>query len=161
MNNVRKYVFVESSNFESNNYISLRIFHEQQTFHLKTTINHANERDWLFEIQSFVLSVQFSNKNQFYANFFQHLCISFESEHRLTHTNLRILHQSKNNVIAICYIILTILQSMVGFNQPSTTQWTKTLGNDLYLSKVPILSQIIIFLCVFFMNNKLFISKPP
>ena len=30
-----------------------------------------------------------------------------------------------------------------------------------YLSKVPNLSQIIIFLCVFFMNNKLFNSRPP
>ena len=38
-------VFVKSSIFESNNYISLRNFHEQQNFYLKTTINYANERD--------------------------------------------------------------------------------------------------------------------
>ena len=38
-------VFVKSSKFESNTYISLRNFHGQQKFHLKTTINHANERD--------------------------------------------------------------------------------------------------------------------
>ena len=63
-------VFVESSNFETNSYTSLPNFHEQQTFHLKTTINHANERDWLFEIQTFVLFVQFSNKTHIYANFF-------------------------------------------------------------------------------------------
>ena len=42
---------------------------------------------------------------------------------------------SKNNVIAICNIILTILQSLVGFNQPSTTKSTKTLGNDLVFVK--------------------------
>ena len=79
--------------FESKKYISLRNFHEQQTFQLKTTITHANERDSLFQIQNSVLSVQISNKNHIYVEFLQHLCISFESEHRLTHTNLRILHQ--------------------------------------------------------------------
>ena len=30
---------------------------------------------------------------------------------------------------------MTILQSLVGFNQPSTTQSTKTLGNDLFIVK--------------------------
>ena len=86
-------VFVKSSKFESNNYISLCNFDEQQTFQLKTTINHANERDWSFQIQSFVLSVQFSNINQIYVKTLCRLCISFESECRLTHTNLRIRHQ--------------------------------------------------------------------
>ena len=37
--------------------------------------------------------------------------------------------------MAICDIILTILQSLVGFNQPSTTQSRKTLGNDLVFVK--------------------------
>ena len=35
-----------------------------------------------------------------------------------------------------CNFILTILHVLVGFIQPSTTQWTKTLRNDLYLSKL-------------------------
>ena len=47
----------------------MRNFHEQQNFQLKTTINHANERDSLFQIQNFVLSVQFSNKTHIYAKF--------------------------------------------------------------------------------------------
>ena len=50
--------------------MSLPNFHEQQTFHLKTTINHANERDSLFQIQSFVLSVQFNNKTHIYEKVF-------------------------------------------------------------------------------------------
>ena len=62
-------VFVKTSKIESKKYISLRIFHEQQTFHLKTTINHANERDSSFSIQNFVFSVQFSNKTHFYVKF--------------------------------------------------------------------------------------------
>ena len=37
---------------------------------------------------------------------------------------------STNNIIANCNIILIILQSLVGFNQPSSTESTKTLGND-------------------------------
>ena len=86
-------VIVKTSNFESNSYISLRSFHEQQIFHLKTTINHANEHDSSFLIQSFVLSVQFNNKNQICVKILCRLCNSFESEYRLTHTNLRILHQ--------------------------------------------------------------------
>ena len=73
--------------------MSLPNFHEQQTFQLKTTINHANERDSSFSIQSFVLSVQFSNKTHTYVKFYSRFCNSFESEHRLTHTNLRTLHQ--------------------------------------------------------------------
>ena len=56
-------VFVKTSKFESKKYISLRNFHEQQIFQLKTTITHSNERDSLFQIQNFVLSVQFNNKN--------------------------------------------------------------------------------------------------
>ena len=92
--NVRKWPRIcRKFNFESNNYISLRIFHEQQTFQLKTTINHANERDWLFQIQSFVLSVQCSNKTHIYVKSLCRLCVNFESEYRLTHTNLRTLHQ--------------------------------------------------------------------
>ena len=42
---------------------------------------------------------------------------------------------STNNVQANCNIILTTLQSLVGFNQPSTTQSTKTLRNDLVFVK--------------------------
>ena len=38
-------------------------------------------------------------------------------------------------MIANCYIILTILQSLVGYNQPSPTQSTKTLGNELVFVK--------------------------
>ena len=62
-------VFVESLDFESKKYISLRNFHEQQSFQLKTTIDHANERDSSFQMQKFVLSVQFSNKTHIFANF--------------------------------------------------------------------------------------------
>ena len=42
---------------------------------------------------------------------------------------------SKNNVIAIYNFFLTILQSLVGFNPPSTSQPTKTLGNVLVVVK--------------------------
>ena len=59
-------VFVKTTNFESNKHISLRNFREQQILQLKTTINHANERDSLFQIQNFVLSVQFNNKTHIY-----------------------------------------------------------------------------------------------
>ena len=47
----------------------LRNFHEQQSFQLKTTIDHANERDSSFQIQKFVLSVQTSNKTHIYVKF--------------------------------------------------------------------------------------------
>ena len=68
----------------------MRNFHEQQNFQLKTTINHANERASLFEFQKLCFIRSISQPNP---NFLYHLCNSFESEHRLTHTNLRILHQ--------------------------------------------------------------------
>ena len=49
--NVMKWpVFVKTSNFESKNYISMRNFHQQQTFQLKTIINRANERVSLLQI---------------------------------------------------------------------------------------------------------------
>ena len=68
----------------------MRNFHEQQTFQLKTIINLANERVSLFQIQKlcFICSVQ-----QLKGKFLYHLCNSFESKHRLTHSKLRILHQ--------------------------------------------------------------------
>ena len=62
-------VFVKTTNLESKKCISLPNFHEQQYFQLKTTINHANERDSSFQIQNFVLSVQFNNKTTFMWNF--------------------------------------------------------------------------------------------
>ena len=62
-------VFVKTSKIESKKYISLPNFHEQQTFELKTTINHVNKRDSSFEIQNFVLSVQFSNKTHIFVKF--------------------------------------------------------------------------------------------
>ena len=62
--NVRKWPCIcQKFQFWVKNLISLPNFHAQQTFHLKTTINHANERYWLIQIQSFVLTVQFSNKH--------------------------------------------------------------------------------------------------
>ena len=53
-------VFVKNSKLESKNHISLRKFHEQQNFHFKITINQANERDSLFEMQKvcFICSIQ-------------------------------------------------------------------------------------------------------
>ena len=68
-------------------------FHEQQNFQLKTTMNYANERDSSFQIQNFVISVQFNINNQDYVKALCRLCISFESEYRLTHINLRSLYQ--------------------------------------------------------------------
>ena len=47
--------------------------------------------------------------------------------HQPTKTTLAL---PKKTIIANCNIILTILQSLVGFNQPSTTLSTKTLRND-------------------------------
>ena len=72
----------------------MRNFHEQQTSQLKTIINRANERVSLFQIQNFVLFFQFSNQNQ---NFYYYLYNILESEHRLTHTKIRILHQHHQN----------------------------------------------------------------
>ena len=71
----------------------MRNFDEQQIFQLKTTINHANERDLLFQSQNNILSVQFSNKTHIDAKDINHLCNSFEIEYRLTSTNLQCLHQ--------------------------------------------------------------------
>ena len=52
-----------------------------------------------------------------------------------------------------CNFILTILQILVGFNQPISTQRIKKIRNDLYLSTVRILSRKIIFQSAIFMNN--------
>ena len=68
----------------------MRNFHEQQNFQLKTIINHANERVSIFEIQKLCFICSISHPKP---NFLYHLCNRFESEHRLTHTKLRILHQ--------------------------------------------------------------------
>ena len=56
-------VFVKTLKLESKKYILLRNFHEQQIFQLKTTINHANKRDSIFQIQKycFICSVQQQN----------------------------------------------------------------------------------------------------
>ena len=111
----------------------MRNFHEQQTFQLKPIINRVYERECLIQIQTvcFNCSIQ-QQKLIFRGIVFNHLCKSFENKYKLIHTNLRVPHQHhyKSNVISNCNIILTIMQSLVGFNQPSTTQSTKTLGND-------------------------------
>ena len=54
------HVFVITSNFESENHIWLRNFHEQQNFQLKPIINRVYKRDSLFQIQTvcFICSIQ-------------------------------------------------------------------------------------------------------
>ena len=108
--------------------------------------------------KNFVLFVQFRNPNQI----FSIICaiVLNASINWLTlNYEFYISVISKNNFIKTCNIILTIFQSLVGFIHPHTTQSTKFLRNDLYLSTVQTLSQKIIFQCVTFMNNKLFNSR--
>ena len=133
----------------------MRNLHEQQNFQLKTIINRANERVSLFQIQKlrFICSIQ-----QRKGKFLYRLCNGSENEHnphQLTNSTSAL---SKHNFLANCNIILTILQSLVGFIHPRNTQSTKTLRNDVYMSTVRSLSQKYIFQCVTFMTNKLFNS---
>ena len=133
----------------------MRNFHEQQKFQLKTIINRANERVSLFQIQKgcFICSIQ-----QRKGKFLYRLCNGFENEHNPHQLTNSTSASSKHNFIANCNIILTILQSLVGFIHSRNTQSTKTLRNDLYMSTVQSLSQKIIIQCVTFMTDRLFNS---
>ena len=72
-----------------------------------------------FKSKNFVLSVQFSNKTHNFVKFPQHLCISFESKYRLTHTNLRIRHQRH---------LKTILQQAVTLCLPLYKVWSDSIS---------------------------------
>ena len=60
-----EHIFVKSFNFESNDYISMRNFHEQQNFQLKPNINCVYDRDLLFQFQKvrFICSIQQQNQS--------------------------------------------------------------------------------------------------
>ena len=131
--NVSKWtVFFNTSKFESKNHIWLRNFHEQQIFQLKPIKNRVYERDSLFQIQKvcFICSIHHQNSNfckstlSFVQKFWKRVQIDL---HQLTNTTLAL---PKSYFIANCNITLTIMQSLFGFNQPSTTESTKTFGMD-------------------------------
>ena len=110
----------------------MRNLHEQQNFQLKTTINCVYERDSLLQLQNicFIGSIQTQNPKSFkiFLLFVQRFWKRVQIDtHQLTNTALALF---KVNFIANCHNILTIMQSLVGFIHPTTTQSTKTLAND-------------------------------
>ena len=72
-------------------------FDEQQIFQLKTTINHANERDSLFQIQKYCFICSIQQQKPSLCKISLKFCNSFESEYKLTHSNLGNLHQRHLN----------------------------------------------------------------
>ena len=106
-------MFVNTSKFESKTHIWLRNFHDQQIFQLKPIINREYERESLFQIQNirFICSThqKKSNSFKFSLSFVQKFKKQIKIDtHQLTNTTLTLF---KDNFIANCNIILTILQS--------------------------------------------------
>ena len=124
-------------------------------FQLKPYINRVYERASLFQIQKvcFICSIQ--QRNPIVCKIFLSFVQKFWKQaqfdtHQLTNTTISL---PENNIITNCDIILTILQSLIGFSQPSTTQSTKSLRTELHFSILQKLRQKIIFDCVIFMKK--------
>ena len=133
------------------------LFINNKTLNTKPPYTMQMNMNHYFKSKKFVSTVQLSNRNRICVGFFLSFVQKFWKrvlidQHNFTNFTST---SSKHDVIANRNIILTNLQGLVGFNQPSTTQSTKTLANDLYLSKVSKLSWKTIFDCIIFMNNKI------